>query len=400
MVSPQAHAKGIAFHYEAPPNLPFAVRADKKRVGQIIINILGNAVKFTDHGQVVLSLQYRREMAIFEVADSGVGIPEDDLKRIFLPFERGSNAPGGAENGTGLGLTISKMLTDVMGGTLTVSSTPGHGSVFRVQLFLPEVRDPKPVRALPKLPIGGYAGTARRVLVVDNEPVDRELLVKLLEPLGFVVEEAASGIEALRAVAAFAPDLILLDIGMPVLDGWETARLLRANMMSDAPIIVVSANAFDKGKQNEAGIRYEDFLVKPVNVVELLELIRMRLGLTWVSANAGDAPAPAGGAAIAALPHGTPVAVRAGGRGLALTGAAAAAAVLTAPPAELLRSLHELGSVGYVRGILDKLGEIERLDPAYEHFTGTLRAHVERFDLPEYLRHLEKTMRTASDATP
>ena len=378
MVSLQAHAKGIVFTYEAPLNLPFAVRADKKRVGQILINILGNAVKFTDAGQVTLRLQYRREMAIFEVTDSGVGINDEDLKRIFLPFERGTNAPGGSENGTGLGLTIAKMLTDVMGGTLTVTSKPGRGSVFRVQLFLPEVRDPKPVQALPKLPIGGYAGAPRRVLLVDNEPVDRELLVKLLEPLGFVVEEAASGIEALRAVSAFAPDLILLDIGMPVLDGWETARLLRANLMSNAPIIVVSANAFDKGRENEAGIRYEDFLVKPVNVVELLELIRDRLDLRWV-------PVPEAGFGL-------------GAGGSADSGERSVASLLAPPPA-LLHSLHELGSLGYVRGILDKLSEIERLDPAYEVFTGTLRAHVERFDLPEYLRHVERTLRTSSDAT-
>jgi len=377
MVSLQAHAKGIVFAYEAPLHLPFAVRADKKRVGQILINILGNAVKFTDAGQVILRLQYRREMAIFEVTDSGVGINDEDLKRIFLPFERGTNAPGGSENGTGLGLTIAKMLTDVMGGTLTVTSKPGHGSVFRVQLFLPEVRDPKPVQALPKLPIGGYAGAPRRVLVVDNEPVDRELLVKLLEPLGFVVEEAASGIEALRAVSAFAPDLILLDIGMPVLDGWETARLLRANLMSNAPIIVVSANAFDKGRKNEAGIRHEDFLVKPVNVVELLELIRERLDLRWV-----PAPDTVAGLTLA----------------LGAPGERSLASSLT-PPTALLRSLHELGSLGYVRGILDKLSEIERLDSAYEVFTGTLRAHVERFDLPEYLRHVERTLRTSSDAT-
>ncbi|WP_429469262.1 response regulator [Paraburkholderia sp. WSM4175] len=119
---------------------------------------------------------------------------------------------------------------------------------------------------------------------MDNERVDRELQVRLLGPLGFDVQEAASGIEALRAVSSFVPDLILLDIGMPLLDGWETARLLRANLMSNAPIIVVSANAFDKGGENAAGIRNEDFLVKPVNVVELLELIRERLNLQWVPA--------------------------------------------------------------------------------------------------------------------
>jgi len=245
---------------------------------------------------------------------------------------------------------------------------------------------------VPKLPIGGYAGPARRVLVVDNEPVERELLVKLLEPLGFVVQEAGSGIEALRAVSSFAPDVILLDIGMPVLDGWEAARLMRVNLLSNAPIIVVSANAFDKGRDNEAGIRNEDFLVKPVNVVELLELIRVRLGLQWVTATP-EAAVQAPVLALEGASHASPAAC-------ALPGLAAnipAGVALPAP--ELLRSLHELGSLGYVRGILDKLGEIDRLDPSYRAFTGTLRAQVERFDLPEYLRHLERTLRAHPDAT-
>jgi len=345
------------------------VRADKKRVGQILINVLGNAVKFTEHGHVHLRVLYRHEMATFEIEDSGVGIADADMNRIFLPFERGSNTLGGAENGTGLGLTIAKMLTEVMGGALTVASQPGHGSLFRIQLFLPQVHNPKQVLALPPLPIGGYAGNPRRVLVVDNEPVDRELLVKLLEPLGFVVQEAASGIEALRAVSSFAPHLILLDIGMPVLDGWETARLLRVNRMTGAPILVVSANAFDKGRDNEAGIAPDDFLVKPVNVLALLEVIRQRLDLTWIEAGhvgrfAEDRPETA-----------------------------YAEATLAPPPGEILRSLHELGNLGYVRGILDKLNEIEQIDPAYLNFTGVLRSHVERFDLPEYLRILEHSMR-------
>jgi CheY-like chemotaxis protein len=217
--------------------------------------------------------------------------------------------------------------------------------------------------------------------VVDNERVDRELHVKLLEPLGFEVQEVASGIEALRAVASFAPDLILLDIGMPHLDGWETARLLRANLLSNAPIIVVSANAFDKGRKNAAGIRNEDFLVKPVNVVELLELIRERLSLQWVPATpavaAQIAPADPPPHAARAIPPNE----------------------VALPEPELLRSLHEVGSLGYVRGILDKLSEIEQLEPSYGVFTGILRTHVERFDLPEYLRYLDRTMQANPDAT-
>lgn len=375
MVRLQASNKQIQFHYELPDELPPVVRADKKRIGQILINVLGNAVKFTERGHVHLRVMYRHEMATFEIEDSGVGIADADMNRIFLPFERGSNTLGGAENGTGLGLTIAKMLTEVMGGALTVSSQPGHGSLFRVQLFLPQVHNPKQVAQLPQIPIGGYVGAPRRVLVVDNEPVDRELLVKLLEPLGFQVREAASGIEALRAVPDFAPDLILLDIGMPELDGWETARLLRVNRMTAAPIVVVSANAFDKGRDNAAGIRDEDFLVKPLNVLALLEVIRQRLALTWIETSPSAEPARHD------APSDRPDALR------------------VQPPGDILRSLHELGNLGYVRGILDKLNEIEQHEPAYLTFTGLLRDHVERFDLPEYLRILERSMRIPPHAS-
>jgi len=352
----QAHNKGISFVYDEQGKVPAVVRADKKRLGQILINIVGNAVKFTDAGGVTFRLRWRGDIATFEVRDSGIGIPADEIDRIFQPFERGSQATASGETGTGLGLTIAKMLTSLMGGEMTVDSTPGTGSRFEIRLFLPEVREPR--AALPTtLPdIGGYIGPRRRILVVDNEAVDRRFLINVLEPLGFEVSEAASGIEALRQVAHVRPDLVLLDIGMPGIDGWETARLLRANQdqngLPHLPIIIISADAFEAGRTAAAGIAPRDYLVKPVGVATLLGRVREALSLIWI---VGPANVEGDDEAL---------------------------------PDHLAQPLRELGALGHVRGILSKLDEIDRIDSRYLRQTSRLRASVKAFQLADYLRAL------------
>ena len=145
----QAAGKCIGFRYEVEGAVPEAVRADEKRMRQILINVIGNAVKFTSHGEVVFRLHHARAMARFEIEDSGPGMTPEELERVFEPFERGSAAGDAASGGTGLGLTIAKMLTDLMGGEMTVASTPGRGTTFRLKLFLPEVRAEVAERELP-----------------------------------------------------------------------------------------------------------------------------------------------------------------------------------------------------------------------------------------------------------
>ncbi|MGH8519331.1 MAG: ATP-binding protein, partial [Panacagrimonas sp.] len=283
----QAENKRLAFEYEVQGKLPAVVRADKKRLGQILINIVGNAVKFTERGQVSLSVRSRRDMVSFEVRDSGGGIDAADLERIFLPFERGASAAAVSETGTGLGLTIARMLTNLMGGELGATSQPGQGSTFTVRLFLPSVRTPRRAAETPRLDVAGYAGPRRRVLVVDDSAVDRRFLANVLQPIGFEVTEASSGIDALRLFAHVQPDLVLLDIGMPGMNGWETARLLRANRATPLQIIVISADSYVRDAGEAAGVVTEDFLVKPVSLARLLDRIREQLGLVWIAR--GDA---------------------------------------------------------------------------------------------------------------
>ena len=283
----QAAAKGLAFQFDVQGVIPEVVRADEQRLRQILINLLGNAIKFTAQGTVTLRVRYAREMARIDVQDTGPGLTPGEIERIFEPFARGgahTTNSSQAAPGAGLGLTIAKMLTALMGGELTVTSTPGAGSVFHVKLFLPEVHaealghaGAAPAAARPAKARTGYAGERRRILVVDNEEPDRELLRQLLEPLGFELRQAASGHDALDLLAAgYRPHAIFMDLAMPGIDGWETLRRVRQMQLPNVQCAIVSANAFDKALDNDVDIRPDDFIVKPFQPAELT--LRVRAG--------------------------------------------------------------------------------------------------------------------------
>lgn len=358
----QARNKGLSFDYQPAGELPAVVRVDEKRLRQILINVLGNAVKFTVRGGVHFKVECRREMAIFEIQDSGPGIPPEDMQRIFEPFVRGSTVQAG---GSGVGLTIARMLTDLMGGEMQVSSTPGEGTLFRIRLFLPQVHSAQAARELPRLNRIGYVGVRQRILVVDNEKVDRDMLQSVLEPLGFIVEQAASGYEALQAIPRFSPHLVFMDLGMPGIDGWETIRRIRQQQLTNAHIAILSANAFDKGLDNDVGVAAADFIVKPLRVHELLDWLGRKLELEWVTA---DTPPPP------ATPAEPPP--------------------LIAPDELHLAALDEVIGLGYLRGMLNKLAEIERLDPKHGEFVRVLRDLARQFQF-DAMKEILRKMRDA-----
>lgn len=355
----QARNKGLGFTYRPTGELPPVVRADERRLRQILLNVLGNAVKFTVRGGVEFGIDWRRDMAVFEIRDTGPGIAPHDMERIFEPFVRGSSVQAG---GSGVGLTIARMLTDLMGGQMQVSSTPGEGTLFRIRLFLPQVHSAQAERELPRLNRIGYVGVRRRILVVDNEKDDRDMLQSVLEPLGFIVEQAASGHECLKVMPRFAPHLVFMDLAMPGIDGWETIRRIREQKLGDAHIAILSANAFDKGLDNDVGLPPEDFIVKPLRVNELLDWLGKKLGLEWVTA---DTPPPA------PEPPSPPP--------------------LIAPAAEYVQALDELIGLGYLRGILNKLAEIEKLDPQHGEFVRVLRDLARQFQFDAMKELLNKT---------
>ncbi len=362
----QAAAKGIAFRRVLADALPGVVRADEKRLRQILINVLGNAVKFTQSGSVVFRVSHAREMAVFEIEDTGPGIAPDQIEHMFEPFARGNEASGG----TGLGLTISKMLTGLMGGEMTVRSTVeaagvgSSGTVFRIRLFLPEVHGARLPLEAPRRARTGTTGPRRRVLVVDNEEVERELLVSVLQPLGFEMHTVASGHACLAWLQDHRADAILMDLAMPGIDGWATVRAIRTQGLSDAPVAIVSGNAFDKGLDNDVGISIEDFILKPVRVNELLDWLGTRLQLEWLEA----APAPVAVVDIPAPLQGS------------------------TPDAAQLRALDELVNLGYFRGIVRKLDEIEALEPAQAAFVNQLRGLARQFQLDAMTRLIRQAL--------
>ncbi|MGE4052888.1 MAG: ATP-binding protein [Piscinibacter sp.] len=361
MVAPQAAAKGLSFELRTEGRVPDFVRADARRLRQILVNLLGNAVRFTDRGGIVLRLDCSREVVRFEVGDTGIGIAEQDLERIFLPFERGSAGRRSGEPGTGLGLTITHLLTQLMGGELTVKSTAGQGSTFTVRLYLSETAEAPVERGVPQRPVTGYIGARRTLLVVDDQPTQRQMLAGLLLPLGFRLREAASGTECLQSVAEQCPDAVLLDITMDDLDGWQTARRIREAGFTEVPILMVSANAFENQAEKLAAAGAQGFVDKPVIESELLAALQRVLQLEWVAELAvpGWMPSASGDFEL---------------------------------PEEHARTLVRLARLGHRQGLVLALERLVHEHPDCAAAAGEARALVERFAWNELIERLQRSL--------
>lgn len=281
----QAENKGLSFNTQITSALPQRVRGDEKRVGQILMNLLGNAIKFTSHGGIFFRIGYANGVTSFQVIDTGSGIDAEQQQNIFQPFTRLDNPTGNAVAGSGLGLTICKILTEVMGGELTVQSKPNEGSTFSVRLLLPSLSPENEHE--PQAEIVGYQGRRRKILVVDDQCEHRQLLLSLLEPLGFYLGEADSGEECLNKIAEQQPDLIVLDISMTGIDGIETALRLR-ELDQNMPILVLSANAYPDDRLAALNAGCNDFLAKPIQVPELMRKLKLYLTLDWVYRNSAQ----------------------------------------------------------------------------------------------------------------
>ncbi len=347
----QAAAKGIAFVDERA-RLPEFVHTDEKRLRQILINLLSNAVKYTKRGGVTFRVARRGQVTEFEVADTGVGIRREDLETIFEPFERGHLPAANAMPGTGLGLTISKLLTQILGGEMVVESEVGKGSLFRVRMLLSEAAAGT-VAAVTERRITGYSGARRRVLIADDDVAHVELLRDILVPLGFVAVSAPDGQSCLDIAQDTAPDLVILDIAMPGMSGLEVAAQLRARFGEGMKILIVSGN-FHDATRLRGGAAHDAFLAKPMDIRALLAAIAELLGLDWIYAQAPAVIAPQ--------------------------------VAMDRPASAHVTDLIRLGRIGYVRGIEAKLDEVALEAPA---FAAHLRDLVRRFELGKYMQALE-----------
>ena len=359
LFKPQAEAKGLAFRCQSLDVLPSYVRGDEKRVGQILMNLLSNAIKFTDAGEVIFRIGYSGEVAVFQVIDTGVGIPEDQREDIFLPFNRLNSNRGNAAAGSGLGLTISKIFTEIMGGELTVAGRDKEGTTFTVKLFLPKLHG-HIAEADEEEGITGYVGRRRKILVVDDHQEHRSLLVSVLGPLGFQLLEAESGEACLALAKTEKPDMILLDVLMGGMSGIEAATRLRQSGYL-ASIIIVSANAYPSDRRLATAADCDNFISKPIQIGEILRKLKFHLGLDWTYAmnepptylDIQDNPTP-----------------------------------LLIPPTERLAELAEFAKIGDLRGLTGHLQQLATDDFNYIPFASHLQTLAREFKLGDIKRLL------------
>jgi PAS domain S-box-containing protein len=350
----RAQQKGINFAYEFASHLPIAVSADETRLRQILINLLGNAVKFTEQGHVAFRVTPDQKQIRFQVEDTGQGIALEELECIFLPFQQVGQKKYKSE-GTGLGLPISQKLVEMMGGRLFVKSTLGKGSLFEFSLTLPDVPGWKSIDKVPQQSILGFKGKARKILIVDDKEANRTLLVNLLSPYGFEIYEAFNGKDGVEKALAKQPEMILMDLVMPVMDGLEATHWIRnSSKLPDVIIIAVSASAFQQNRQESLAAGCNDFITKPIQIDKVLDKLQQYLKLEWIyeqdSATENTLPEPSKDEQP-----------------------------LIAPPVEMLKTLYDQVMRGNLDGIIETATGLEKNDPKLGPFALELQHLAEDF---------------------
>lgn len=384
IIAMRAQQKGIFFQDESNPDLPLGVLADEKRLRQVIINLLDNAVKFTDTGQVTFHVsqvptpvhlvESNRVALRFQVSDTGVGIAPSQLPRIFRPFEQVGDRRHRTD-GTGLGLAISRKLVQMMGGDLHVTSEPGKGSLFWFVIeFTRIMLQDAPDSALQQK-IAGYSGPRRRVLVIDDKKHNLLVLGDMLETLGLEAVLAESGEDGLAKARQIVPDMILLDLVMPGMDGYETVGIIRQTpTLKHIPVVAVSASAFDKDKDRSIVAGCNEFLPKPLYIDSLIRVLQTYLHLEWKYEASSPAHQP--GQTIADE----------------VTAVTPTAVTYNLPSHPTMSLLLDLALRGDMRGIRQKAAELKDQDDQYASFANTLIQLARLYDEQKILALIKQTM--------
>ena len=289
IVRVRAQQKDLTFQAELDENLPDGIRADEKRLRQILLNLLGNAIKFTLSGSITFRVSKmagtrpERPRIRFEIRDTGVGIPPEQLDKIFVPFHQVRDRRIRHEEGTGLGLPICQQLVQLMGGTIEVASVMNNGSVFSFDLEFPAVavkrNDMLKGCCVPPV---GLIGKERRILIADDVASNRALLRDMLTPLGFLLDEAADGQEALEKTLAFHPDAVLMDMVMPVMDGMTAVKAIRGHPeLADTVVIALSANVHHQARESSLTAGCNEYLSKPIRMMTLFQALHEHLNIEW-----------------------------------------------------------------------------------------------------------------------
>lgn len=376
MMRVRAGQKGISFTYQPDSNLPVGITVDEKRLRQVLINLLGNAIKFTDEGGVTFRVKtHKLETATyqirFEVEDTGVGISPGGLTKIFQPFEQVGDVKKQGE-GTGLGLAISLQIVSLMGSTLNVDSQLGQGSTFWFEVELPEAQEwAASVRTTKQGNIVAFEGSKRQLLVVDDRWENRSVLVSLLEPLGFAVIAVSNGREGLDKAKEIHPDLIITDLMMPEMDGCEMLRQLRQiPELQNVPAIASSASVFESNQNESIAAGANAFLPKPVEGPALLKLLEKFLNLKWIYEQNSIVVEPIT-ANSEAIFSSTPDEI-------------------VPPSEEVLSQLHTLTLQGRLMAIEQQLKTLEKTDERYQTFVKAVREYADNFQTEKIRAFIEQ----------
>ncbi len=288
MLKIRAKKKGLEFICHIHPNIPAMLHGDDKRLRQIILNLAGNAIKFTEQGEVKVSLEFVRDTLHIDISDTGAGIAAADLASIFQPFTQVGDVQH-KQQGTGLGLSITQRLVKTMGGDIRVDSQVGQGSCFHVEIPLEVVNT---VTEALEFETGMYHVTgyqrvsgdgALQILIVDDVAENRQIMRALLEPVGFETTEADSGEQCLDLLEHIQPDAVLMDLRMPGLDGLETTRRLRQLPgLSELPVIAITAAAFEDDRTASLAAGCDAHIAKPLRQSELFDSLARVLPITWM----------------------------------------------------------------------------------------------------------------------
>ncbi|MBK1876818.1 ATP-binding protein [Pelagicoccus mobilis] len=359
MLRVSAEQKGVVLRLEGEEKVPQFLLGDRRLLRQILINLLGNAIKFTDSGSVRLVVESEGEGIVFRIVDTGVGIEAEALEDIFEPFSQSGSEREKAK-GTGLGLAISRKLARQMGGDILVESELGKGSEFRLMLVLAKAKEADldsslEVKGEAYERVVGYKGERRCVLVVDDDELNRSVLGELLEELSFEAIFASDGREALDTLAERMPNLVIMDLEMPRMNGLEATREIRNRReWADLPVVALTASVLEESQRSclEAGC--SGFFVKPVKRGELLAVLEQQLKLEWIRSEE-DGEHPEG-------------------------------ASLVFPPRESLEALRVEAKAGHVKGVRTSL---EALGSGYERFREEVESRLAEFDLDGILELVE-----------
>ncbi|MDJ0715057.1 MAG: ATP-binding protein [Prochloraceae cyanobacterium] len=359
----QAKIKNLEFHYQAQSSLPIGIHADETRLRQVLLNLLGNAMKFTERGQVILDIslvpatsedkqiETNQQTLRFEVRDTGIGISPSQLEQIFQPFEQVGQIEY-SQTGTGLGLTISRQLVELMGSQLQVSSELGQGSTFWFEATFPVVEQ---VTAEDKLTeqrrIVGYQGKRQQILIVDDIVENLLVLQNLLEPLDFEIILGKNGQQAIELAQEIQPDCIVIDLAMPVKTGFEAVKEIREiSEIENVIIFAISASVLEIDRKQSQIVGCDAFLPKPVDEQKLLALLQEYLQLDWIYEDVAESSSP----------------------DLVIT-EATATQTLIAPPPEEMEILYELAMLGSMKKIRERAIYLAELDEKYAPLAAKLQ---------------------------